>query len=69
MGIKLDEEHTIAIRRFFSGKNTTPVIKDAHVLIRGDFTNEVLQSIPIEKALEIVGYKVMPDGTIFKEKI
>ncbi len=66
MDFKLDEEHTIAIMLFFQGKNTTPVIKDGHVLIVGDFTKEVLQAIPLEIALEIVGFKVMPDGTIFK---
>lgn len=50
----LTREQIENILLFFQGKNTTPRLEGDMLLIRGDFTNDVLQALTIQMAFEIV---------------
>ncbi len=50
----LNQKQIEDILRFFQGKNTSPGFEGDMLLIRGDFTKDVLQALTIQMAYEIV---------------
>lgn len=52
--LELTEKQITDLKMFFSGKNTTAYIENNMLAIRGDFTRDILQLIPLRRALEVI---------------